>query len=84
MKAVIYANGFGQVRAGLKYAEEKGYQVIGMKNEGHDIIGEAGMDVLLVVANRRAKRTYEEILFIERMQNWYEVEVVEYEGGTGR
>lgn len=82
MKAVIYANGFGQVRAGLEYAEKKGYQVIGMKNEGHDLIGEAGMDVLVVVANRRARRTYDEILFIERMSNWYEVEVVEYEGGT--
>lgn len=82
MKAVIYANDFKQVRAGLEYAEKKGYQVIGMKNAGDDIIGESGMDVLLIVANRRAKRTYEEILLIERLQNWYEVEVVEIEGGA--
>ena len=82
MKAVIYANDFRQVRAGLKYAEKKGYQVIGIKNAGDDIIGEPGMDVLLIVANRRAKRTYEEILFIERMESWYDVEVVEVEGGA--
>jgi hypothetical protein len=82
MKAVIYANDFKQVRAGLEYAEKKGYQIIGMKNAGDDIIGESGMDVLLIVANRRAKRTYEEILLIERLQNWYEVEVVEIEGGA--
>lgn len=84
MKAVIYANNFEQVTAGLKYAEAKGYQVIGMKNAGHDIIGESGMDVLLIVANRRAKRTYDEILFIERMENWYTVEVVEFERGMGK
>ena len=82
MKAVIYANDFKQVRAGLEHAEKKGYQVIGLKNAGDDIIGEAGMDVLLIVANRRAKRTYEEILLIERLQSWYEVEVVEIEGGA--
>ena len=82
MKAVIYANGFKQVRAGLEYAEKKGYQVIGMKNAGNDIIGEGEMDVLLIVANRRAKRTYEEILFIEKMQSWYDVEIVETEGGA--
>ena len=82
MKAVIYANDFKQVRVGLEYAEKKGYQVIGMKNAGDDIIGESGMDVLLIVANRRAERTYEEILLIERLQNWYEVEVVEIEGGA--
>ena len=82
MKAVIYANDLRQVQAGLKYAEKKGYQVIGLKNAGDDIIGEAGMDVLLIVANRRAKRTYEEILLIERLQSWYEVEVVEIEGGA--
>lgn len=84
MKAVIYANDFKQVRAGMKYAEEKGYQVIGMKNANDDIIGESGMDVLLIVANKRAKRTYDEILFIERMQNWYEIEIVEVEGGAAR
>lgn len=82
MKAVIYANDLRQVRAGLKYAEKKGYQVIGMKNAGDDIIGEPGMDVLLIVASRRAKRTYEEILLIERMESWYNVEVVEIEGGA--
>jgi hypothetical protein len=84
MKAVIYANDLKQVQAGMKYAAEKGYQVIAMKNAGDDIIGEGEMDVLLIVANRRAKRTYDEILFIEKMQNWYEVEVVEVEGGAKR
>ena len=84
MKAVIYANDFKQVRAGLQYAEEKGYEVIALKNAGDDIIGEGEMDVLLIVGNRRAERTYDEILFIEKMQNWYEVEVVEVEGGAKR
>lgn len=79
-KAVIYANYFKQAQAGMDYAEEKGYQIIGMKNARHDIIGEAGMDVLLIVTGERKYRTYEEILFIDKMQNWYDVEIVECKG----
>lgn len=83
-KAVIYANYFKQAQAGLDYAEKKGYQVIGMKNARHDIIGESGMDVLLVVTGERKYRTYEEIQFIEKMQSWYDVEVVECKEGDAQ
>jgi hypothetical protein len=38
------------------------------------------MDVLLIVTGERKYRTYEEILFIEKMQNWYDVEIVECKG----
>lgn len=78
-KAVIYTRGMNQERQieiCMEYAKEKGYDVIGMKNEKDDLIGEPEMDVLLVATASRVSRKYEEFLFIEKMMNWYDVELV--------
>ena len=78
-KAIVFANDFEQVAEGMGYAERKGYQVIALKNKNHDIIGEQDMEVLLIPVNKPKYRTYEEILFIEKMSTWYDIELVEME-----
>lgn len=78
-KAVIYTRGQNQQRQieiCKQYAEEKGYTVIAEKNEKDDIIGESGMEVLIVATASRLTRKYEEFLFIEKMMSWYDVELV--------
>lgn len=79
MNALVYANDFEQVAQCMEYAERKGYQVIAMKNKGHDTIGEPEMEILLVAVNKPINRTWEEIQFIEKMSTWYDVELVEME-----
>lgn len=76
MKAVIYANTLKEVNECMKYAEAKGYQVIALKNEKHDIVGEAEMDVLLFATSSPKNRSYEDLLLIEKYQHWYDVELV--------
>lgn len=78
-KAVIYTRGMNQERQieiCMEYAKEKGYTVIAQKNEKDNLIGEPEMEVLLVATASRVTRKYEDFLFIEKMMNWYDVELV--------
>lgn len=80
-KAVIYANTLKEVNECMKYAEAKGYQVIALKNETHDIVGENGMDVLLIATPPVMQRKAEDIYLIEKLQSWYDIELVVVKGG---
>lgn len=76
MNAVIYANTLKEVQACMKYAKAKGYQVIALKNNSHDIIAENEMDVLLFATSEESSRSDEDYFLIERLSYWYNIELV--------
>lgn len=81
MKALIYTRGkdiTGQVVRCKQYAKNKGYEVTAFASEQDDlfrVIGNSGVDVLIVSDMSRLTRSYEKYMMIRDSLMWYNVRI---------